>query len=214
MSTPVTFRAASAGDIEALIDLMLVSSWGGIRAAWERARGPHETWRDRGRREIADGGGEIGFSRFVVADVGGRLAGMVLLNLVGDTGAIDIANAPPQERGALGLIRLARNSLFIREIATTEWARGRGLGKEFIGLAERLAAANAVCRVTLIVNDANGPAEALYLRLGYAACAEAPSIGHPRFPDGSRLVLMEKRLPAGAGDAGPKQNGERREAPP
>jgi ribosomal protein S18 acetylase RimI-like enzyme len=194
MSSPVTFRSAGPDDIEELVDLMLVSSWGGIRAAWDRARSPHQTWRDRGRSELSDADGEIGYARFVVAETDGRLAGMVLLNMVGDTHRLSVNEAPPTERPALGLIREARNSLFIRELATAEWARGKGLATEMIELSERVAAGNAVERVTLIVNDANGPAEKLYLKLGYAGCAEAPSLGHPRFPDGSRLILMEKRL--------------------
>lgn len=192
MSIEVRFRSAVASDVEALIDLMLISSWGGIRRAWDRARSPGQTWRDRGRLELADAAGEIGYTRFIVAEAGERIAGMILLNLVADTARIDLAAAPPEDQGALGLIQLARHSLFIREVATAEWARGKGLGRELIGIAERLARSNAVPRTTLIVNDANGGAEKLYLDLGYTACGMAPSIGHPRFPEGSRLVLMEK----------------------
>lgn len=192
MTSQVTFRSANEPDIEALIDLMLVSSWGGIRRAWDRARSAQQTWRDRGRMELADPDGEIGYGRYVVAESDGRIAGMILLNLLGDTKRIDMSLASQEEQSALSLMRKAHHSLFIREIATAEWARGRGLGREMIGLAERLASANAVPRLTLIVNDTNGPAEKLYLRLGYTACAEAPSLGHPRFPDGSRLILMEK----------------------
>jgi ribosomal protein S18 acetylase RimI-like enzyme len=192
MANPVTFRSAVVEDIEQLIDLMLVSSWGGIRLAWERVRAGDETWRDRGRAEIADRDSEIGFSRFVVAETDGRLAAMILLNLVGDTSRIDAARAVEAEAGALRLIRQCQDSIFIREIATAEWARGRGLGREMIGLAQRVAAANGIARVTLIVNDANTPAERLYLKLGFRQIAEEASLGHPRFPDGSRLLLMEK----------------------
>ncbi len=195
MSLAVTFRSARSDDVEHLIDLMMTSSWGGIRAAWERARSPGETWRDRGRAELGDPDGEIGFTRFVVADSGGRVAAMMLVNLIGDTSALNTANAIEQERGALRLIKLARHSLFIREIATADWARGRGIGRELMALAERIAASHGVPRVTLIVNDANGPAEKLYRRLGYVAAGEEASLGHPRFPDGSRLLLMEKATP-------------------
>lgn len=198
MGSTVTFRSATPDDVEGLIDLMLVSSWGGIRQAWERVRERGETWRDRGRLEIADRDSEIGFSRFVVAEAGGRLAGMVLLNLIGDTQAIDTGRAASQEAGALRLIKLAAHSLFVREIATSEWARGQGLGTELISIAERLARSNTMPRLTLIVNDANAGAERLYRKLGFRTCGEEASIGHPRFPDGSRLLLMEKPLPGEA----------------
>jgi ribosomal protein S18 acetylase RimI-like enzyme len=195
MSFSTTFRTARAEDVEQLIDLMMTSSWGGIRAAWERARFPGETWRDRGRAELGEADGEIGYRRFVVADADGRIAAMMLLNLLGDTGLLDTGAAVEQEQGALRLIKRARHSLFIREIATTDWARGKGLGRELMALAERLAVSQGASRVTLIVNDSNGPAEKLYRRLGYVAAWEEASVGHPRFPDGSRLVLMEKATP-------------------
>jgi ribosomal protein S18 acetylase RimI-like enzyme len=202
MSSPVTFRSAVAADIEQLIDLMLVSSWGGIRLAWERVRAADETWRDRGRAEIADRDSEIGFSRFVVAETDSRLAAMVLLNLVGDTSRIDVGRAVDAEAGALRLIRQCQGSIFIREIATADWARGRGLGREMVELAEKVAATNGAARVTLIVNDANTAAERLYRRLGYQTIAEEASLGHPRFPDGSRLLLMEKPTPKKEGAPG------------
>jgi ribosomal protein S18 acetylase RimI-like enzyme len=194
MAQPVTFRTASAHDVEQLIDLMVVSSWGGIRSAWERVRLSGETWRDRGRVEIADRESEIGYPRFVVAEAKDGLAAMVLFNLVGDTAQLDMRNAMPEEAGAMRLIRQARNSLFVREIATASWARGRGLASELLALAETVAASNGAKRVTLIVNDANGPAERLYVRRGFRVCAEEASLGHPTFPDGSRLLLMEKAI--------------------
>jgi ribosomal protein S18 acetylase RimI-like enzyme len=194
MPTSVTFRSAVPEDVEQLIDLMVVSSWGGIRNAWDRARAPSETWRDRGRIEIDDRDSEIGFPRFVVAESGGRIAAMMLLNLVGDTVAIDARNAAPAEAGALRLIKLSDHSIFVREIATAPWARGRGLASELLALAERVAGTHRTPRVTLIVNDANLQAEKLYVKLGFRACAEEASLGHPRFPDGSRLVLMQKRV--------------------
>jgi ribosomal protein S18 acetylase RimI-like enzyme len=196
MSTPVTFRTAESGDIETLIDLMLVSSWGGIRTAWERVRAREETWRDRGRMEIADRDSEIGYPRFVVADAGGPLAAMLLLNLVGDTATLEPRHAPPEEIGALRLIKLAARSVFIREIATADWARGRGIASELLGLAERVALSNNLARATLIVNDSNAGAERLYRKHGFTVCGEEASFGHPRFADGSRLLLMEKQVGA------------------
>ncbi|MFM9974630.1 MAG: N-acetyltransferase family protein [Beijerinckiaceae bacterium] len=192
MSHSAQFRGATASDVPALLDLMVISSWGGIREAWSRAAMPGETWQQRGIAELADARCEIGYSRFVVAHSKGRIAGMVLLNLVGDTSTMDPSREPPEQAGAVALIKEARHSLFIREFAIAEWARGEGLAKEFLRLTEQLTLSNNLRRVTLIVNDANAPAHTLYAKAGYTQIHQEPSIGHPSFPDSSMLLLMEK----------------------
>jgi ribosomal protein S18 acetylase RimI-like enzyme len=194
MSLSVQFRGATVGDVPALLDLMVISSWGGMRDAWTRVSEPGETWRQRGALELADVHCEIGYPRFVVAEKEGRLAGMILLNLVGDTSAMDPSRELPEQAAAVALIKAARQSLFIREFAVAEWARGQGLAKEFLKLAESLTVSNNLRRVTLIVNDANAPAHALYRKTGYRQSSQEPSIGHPSFPDSSMLLLMEKSV--------------------
>lgn len=192
MDSAFRLRAAAATDIETLIDLMMVSSWGGIEAAWERARGPDETWRERGAAEIADIACGIGYSRFVLAEEDGRPAGMILLNILGDTDMIDPEREPPAQAGALFLIKQADHSVFVREIAVADWARGRGLATQLLAFADDIAEARATARVTLIVNDFNEAAHRLYRKLGFRPISQVPSIGHPAFPDSSALVLMEK----------------------
>ena len=193
MTKTATIRSANADDVEQLVDLMVISSWGGIRQAWERVRQGSETWRTRGLAEISDRDCEVGYAQFVVADLDQRVAAMALFNLIGDTTSImtNVENAG--DAAALRLIKLSDHSLFVREIATADWARGRGLASELISLAERLCQSHGQSRVTLIVNDANAPAEKLYRKLGFSSIAEEASIGHPHFPDGSRMLLMQKR---------------------
>jgi ribosomal protein S18 acetylase RimI-like enzyme len=194
METTVTFRAARPDDVDALLDLMMVSSWGGIRNAWERVKSPDETWRDRGLAELGDARCEIGFPRFVVAEAGGRLGAMVLLNSIGDTSALNPALEPPEQAGAVALIREARFSVFIRELAVSDWMRGRGIARSFLDLSERIARSNGLQRTSLIVNDSNGPAQKLYEKVGFRMIDSRPSIGHPAFGDGSMLLLMVKDL--------------------
>jgi ribosomal protein S18 acetylase RimI-like enzyme len=194
MESIVALRSARLEDIDALLEFMMISSWGGIREAWERVRSPSETWRDRGLSELADPNCEIGYSRFVVAELNGRMAAMVLLNFVGDTTPLDPRREPPEQAGAVALIKLSDRSVFIREIAVAEWARGRGIARTLLALAERLAVSHKLGRVTLIVNDSNGPAHKLYLAEDFKAVASQPSIGHPAFDDGSMLVLMQKMV--------------------
>jgi len=194
MDLDATLRAATAADVEMLIDLMMVSSWGGIRAAWERVRSAEETWRQRGAAEIADPASEIGYPRFVVAESAGRSAGMVLLNVLGDTTALDPSAEPPEQAGAVALIKAADHSVFVRELAVAEWARGRGVATRLLALAEDLARSRGAARVTLIVNDGNGPAHALYHARGFEFVSAEPSVGHPAFDDGSMMVLMQKPI--------------------
>ena len=197
MSDPFHFRVAAASDVDALIDLMMVSSWGGIRAAWERVKGPRESWRQRGRAEIGDETCEIGYARFILAEEGGRIAGMILLNLLGATGSLDPAAEPPEQAGAVALIKRADHSAFVRELAVADWARGRGLARRLLDVAADVAASKGFARVTLIVNDANGPAHGLYRASGFRQIGMEPSIGHPAFPDGSMLLLMERSVGGG-----------------
>jgi ribosomal protein S18 acetylase RimI-like enzyme len=192
MDQTVTFRSANHGDLGILLDLMMVSSWGGIRNAWERVKAPHETWRDRGLAELADVQCEIGYTRFVVAELGGKVGAMVLLNVLGDTSTLDPTQEPPEQAGAVALIQKARDSVFVRELAVADWMRGRGIARSFLDLAERVALANGRQRVTLIVNDANAPAHKLYHSTGFVMVDSRPSLGHPAFDDGSMLLLMAK----------------------
>jgi ribosomal protein S18 acetylase RimI-like enzyme len=199
MLSTIRFRAATALDVPALLDLMVVSSFGGIRDAWQRVKHPHETWQDRGMAELHDPDCEIGYSRFVVAEsssqsAGNPLAGMILLNIVGDTSQMNPAREPREQAGAVALIKAAQHSLFVREFALADWARGKGLAKEFLALTERLALSNKLSRVTLIVNDENTAAYALYKKAGYQQADQQPSINHPHFPDSSLLLLLEKTV--------------------
>jgi ribosomal protein S18 acetylase RimI-like enzyme len=194
MCPPISFRSATAADAESLIDLMVISSWGAIRDAWQLSSRPGEGWRDRARAEVSDAQCEIGYSRFVIAEVDGEIAGMILLNAMGSTDMLSEHGAPPEHASAIYLMKECRHSLFVRELAVHAWARGRGLAQSFLDLAERVAFDNGSGRVTLIVNDANSGAHRLYHKNGFRQVAEAPSIGHPKFADGSMLLLLEKTV--------------------
>ncbi len=194
MDHEISFRTARQDDIAVLLELMMISSWGGIRAAWERVKGPRESWRDRGLAELTDADCEIGYSRFVLAEVGGRIAGMALLNRIADTSSLRPDLEPPEQAGAVALIKQASMSIFIRELAIAEWIRGRGLGRSFLEVAGEIAVGQGLDRVTLIVNDANAAAHRLYTTSGFKMVGSRPSIGHPAFDDGSMLLLMEKTI--------------------
>jgi ribosomal protein S18 acetylase RimI-like enzyme len=190
----LNLRAATQEDVESIIDLMLMSSWGGMRAAWERVSKQGENWRDRARAEVADLSSDIGYPHCVLAVDGSRPLGLMLLNNIGDTRQLDTRGVPPIHVGPLELMKLASNSLFVRELAVVEQARGKGIASTFLEFALQVGRSHDVPRVTLMVNDANGSALKLYERKGYRRIAERPSIDHPFFPEGSMLLLMEAQI--------------------
>jgi ribosomal protein S18 acetylase RimI-like enzyme len=190
----VQLRAATADDVESIIDLMLISSWGGMRAAWERVKLPGETWRDRARAEVGDATSDVGFSHCVMADNKVRCVGLLLLNNIGETSQLDTRGIPAAHAGPLELMKLAGHSMFVRELAVAEAARGQGIASTFLEFAEQVGRSHGAGRVTLMVNDANGTALKLYQRKGYGLVTERPSVDHPSFPDGSMLLLMQKPL--------------------
>jgi ribosomal protein S18 acetylase RimI-like enzyme len=202
MSPQVRFRSATLADVSELVSLMVQSSHGGIREAWKKAVRPGESWQERGAAELSDPTCEIGYPRFIVAEPSGslqskapqgaKLAGMVLLNALGDTSRINPERESPEHVASMTLIKKAAHSLFIREFAVAEWARRQKLAQEFVALTATIARSNQLNAVTLIVNDANVPAYRLYQASGFREVSVQPSFRHPHFPDSTMLLLMRK----------------------
>jgi ribosomal protein S18 acetylase RimI-like enzyme len=190
--SPFSLRAGGPGDVEALIDLMLVSSHDGLIDAWEGDRLAGETWRDAARRQVGQRDGELGYGHAIVAQSAGRPVGMLLFNALPEPILIE----GPGEGGArLLLARLlnrALPALMIREIAVDAGWRGRGVARALVHTAAVLAGNARLPRLVLTVNAANGNAVATYRRLGFALAARGPAFRHRHWPAGSVTLLMQR----------------------
>jgi ribosomal protein S18 acetylase RimI-like enzyme len=89
--------------------------------------------------------------------------------------------------------------LAVEGLAVSPDVRGRGIAQQLLAAVEERAAARSAVRVTLRVLAVNGPARALYEKLGYRV--EGVLVGEFRLPvgpDGAVLpvddVLMAKSL--------------------
>lgn len=118
-------------------------------------------------------------SRYTVAEVDGRIAGVVHLALepAADQDALSDVLA-----GAVGRLRALRaavvfalldprhlppGSAYVDELAVAPWARGRGIGRELLRSCVREAAAAGRSRVVLMVTADNAAALALYRSEGF-----------------------------------------------
>jgi ribosomal protein S18 acetylase RimI-like enzyme len=79
-------------------------------------------------------------------------------------------------------------------LAAAPDARGRGLGSGLLALAERIAEAEGISRITIVVSDANAGARRLYARFGYAEAARRPMAWDGPRIAGRNWVLLAKDL--------------------
>jgi ribosomal protein S18 acetylase RimI-like enzyme len=193
MTHEITLRKATEADLEPLIDLMLVSSWGGMQVAWERVAPEGWGWRKQARAELLDLGCDLGLPNFVVAARGDEVAGMILFNFFDDMAYVRPENAEPDLRETLTLLKKAAHSIFIREIAVAEAARGVGVGRILLTFAESMWRSQAQDRLTLLVNSENAHAKLVYGKRGFCEAARAPSKKHPSYSNASFIILMEKK---------------------
>ena len=76
----------------------------------------------------------------------------------------------------------------VHDVAVMASHRGRRLGEQMLAMAERIAIERGAVKMTMEVLSGNGPAMALYTRLGYQGYQLDPGMGSAQF--------MQKLLPA------------------
>lgn len=129
----------------------------------------------------------------VVADPGG---GPVALLNGWALGAepVDPQGAPPIWRPLIELDNLAPDSWYINIVAVDPDHRGRGLGRQLMDVAETLARAEALARMSLVVADVNAAARRLYGSLGYREAARRAIVRDGWTGGGQDWLLYLKAL--------------------
>jgi GNAT superfamily N-acetyltransferase len=190
-----SLRAATSDDVGPLVELMLVSSHGGLADAFAEEAKPREGWRQAARRIVGDRDAELGFGNVVIAESAGKPVGMVLLNALPEAEIAPDAQGGPLRLRLTELLNRALPAMMIREIAVDEAWRGRGVARALLDAAAILAGNTGLPRLTLTVNEANTGALAAYRRLGFALVARGPCFPHRHWPASAATLLMQR--PAG-----------------
>jgi ribosomal protein S18 acetylase RimI-like enzyme len=107
---------------------------------------------------------------------------------------VDPESAPPIWRPLIELDNLAPDSWYINIVAVESDHRGRGLGRRLMHLAEDLARAEGLARMSLVVADANTDARRLYGHLGYREAARRPIVRDGWSGGGQDWLLFLKSL--------------------
>jgi ribosomal protein S18 acetylase RimI-like enzyme len=179
MSAQPVIRSAEPGDGDALGDLDR-RTWSPVHAVTPRPQPPYDPFFDATRQP----------RQFLVAELGGRLAGYVRL-------------ARPTRLACNAHVRQ------IQGLVVDDGARGRGVGRALLRAAMDEARRQGASRITLRVLGHNAPARALYASEGFAVEGVLP--GEFLLEGGyADDVLMGRPLTAG----GPAATGPAPLTPP
>jgi ribosomal protein S18 acetylase RimI-like enzyme len=155
-AAPITIRAATRGDTEALIDLKWVINK--VEHAAYATSGSIPSVLDLSRDAAAAG----------VADYWAAIETRGGAMLVGElAGEIVCCGCWYREMGPASMYAHLRDFANIGAIVVLPKARGLGLGKVMMDELERLIVAEGIAHARLIVVPGNAPAEKLYHDLGY-----------------------------------------------
>jgi ribosomal protein S18 acetylase RimI-like enzyme len=187
------FRRATPDDAPALAELINHAGHGLPLHFWTLAAAPGQDPWDLGRARQAARAEE---GKIVVIDGGaGAIAALTGYPIGPDPDQPD-ADTPALFRPLVELEALAPGSWYVNVLACQPAHRGRGHGSRLLELAERIAAAENLPRMSVIVADDNAGARRLYERHGYVEAARRPCVRDGWETATEAWVLMTKHLAA------------------
>lgn len=166
-------RLATPRDAAALADLVNFAGHGLPLYLWQALAQPgQDPWTLGRTRQAAKA--EAG--QIVVVDEGGGAIASLTGYVVGATPAEIGPDFPALFRPLQELENQALESWYVNVLACYPAHRGRGIGSRLLRLAEGLAEAEGLGRMSVIVANDNHGARRLYQRHGYREAATAPCV--------------------------------------
>jgi ribosomal protein S18 acetylase RimI-like enzyme len=189
------FRRAEAKDARALAELVNFAGEGLPLYLWERLKQPGQTAWDVGVERAQRDKGGFSYRNAVVAEIDGEcVACLIGYPQPERPEPIDYAATPPIFVPLQELENLAPNSWYVNVLAAYAKHRGQGLGTKLLAIADELADAVGMSRLSLIVADTNESARRLYHRRGYREAGARPMVKESWENDGRNWVLLTKTL--------------------
>ena len=184
MSERITIRPATRGDASDIALLINIATHGGVAHGWaaaEEAEGTYDPI-EVGRQEVLSDDADFSWRRATVAAVGDEVVGMLLGYREPDEGFTPPADIEAFMVPILTLEGLAGGTWFISMLGVHKPWRGMSVGSQLLDVAETKARETAAHGLSLIVEDKNAGARALYERRGFAVRDRRPMAP---FPDGT-----------------------------
>lgn len=187
----IHFRPAIKSDARRIARLYSISSDGVADYIWTQLAQPGEDIVDVGEQRYARENTAFSYQNCVVVEIDGEVQGMLV------TFAIEPPeNDEPETDPVLApYARLEEHhSWYVCGVALFEAYRGKGIGSEFMAIAEQQAREQGYQKLSLIVFEANSEAKRLYESLAYREVMREPIYPHPLIHYTGDAVLMVKTL--------------------
>jgi ribosomal protein S18 acetylase RimI-like enzyme len=194
MTTPI-FRDGRQEDAPALAELVNMAGEGMPLQLWDTMREPGESAWDVGRRRAAREKGSFSWSNAKVAEIDGEVAA-ALIGYAQPSAPepVDYDAMPPVFVPLQELENLALNTWYVNVLAVFPRFRRRGLGTQFMAIAEEIAAEEGKPGLSIIVSDINVEAKRLYLACGFRQTASRPKVKDAWQIEGDNWLLLTKAL--------------------
>jgi ribosomal protein S18 acetylase RimI-like enzyme len=190
------FRPARIADASALAVLVDIAGEGMPAHMWGGLARPGQSILELGRERARRDEGGFSWRNATIAETGDEVAGCLVGYRLDDPYDLSIlAELPQLVRPLVELEAEAPGSWYVNVLATFPEFRGRGIGRELLGIAEEKARETQAPSLSVIVARGNEGAARLYARCGYIEKASRPLIAFPGYKHEGDWVLMVKPLP-------------------
>lgn len=198
--TRISVRDALPADAPFLAGMIDIAGEGIPTWLWSRIAEPGESALEVGARRARREHGGFSYTNAVVAEFGGKPAGMMLgyvIEVPSDADRAEIPDLPAAVRPFVELEHEAPGTFYVNALAVRAGLRGQGIGTQLLRAAEDRAAAAGARTMSIQVFSQNQDAVRLYERLGYRWIASRPVLDHPCQPYYDADVHL-MTLPVGA----------------
>lgn len=182
----LSIRPATRDDAAHMVDLVDIAGHGLPTATWASMAGPGEDARLTGIIRARRDAGGFSWKNAHLAQVDGRVAGMVMFWRLPDRPQ-PLDDVPPLARPLQELENLCPALVYVNAVAVYPHWRGQGIGR---ALLDHAGQGGPSC---LITGAGNGAALSLYARAGYTEVARRPAVGDAVWsPPWQDWVLMRR----------------------
>lgn len=188
-------RAATPDDSLDLARLANIAGAGIPAACWAGDSRPGESIEQTGARLVSDPDSNFSYRNAHLAEIKGRIAGMLLAYRLSDEVADENLDAlPSYVRPMVELEQEVIGSFYINMIATYPEFRGLGVGTRLLALVDDLAR-EAGCELASIdVFEQNSGAVRLYEQIGFRVVDRRPAVPDDCHPYTGDILLLTRSV--------------------